>query len=631
MKNKLIFFIFAVLCTVFLITCSSDAEVTSTTGLISGSVVDKTTGEPIAVANVKLQPSGRSTVTGSDGAFEFRDMDAGKYSVSVTKEGYNSGEATVTVTADNTTECHILLQRIPSVVTADRELLDFGSNYSTNTLSFNIVNNFYESLEWEIVNNCVWITSVSPESGELTHSKTATIVVKIDRDLLEDGENVAILVLRTAGQGSVEVTVKATGQAQKTATLNTLDVTNIAATKATFNGQIVTPGYPEYTERGFVFSEQTMPTIEQTISRLTSAVTADDKFSYDVVGLTLGKTYYVRAYAVNPVGIAYSSNQVVFTTQTVTGKVEMTSIDDIDLANHTAVVHAKVTDLGDPAYTERGFVYSNTNSTPTIYNSYVVVNGSGLGTFDTKLTELARETNYYVRAYIKNEAGIAYSDSDNVLILSTEESRPTVETLDATDIDSETYSAVLHGNIKAVGNPPYTERGFVYSTEYEKPTIDDTKVVISGAGNGNFSARVSGFSKEKKTYIRAYAKNSKGVAYGETIEIFEPEFIILESAGIAVQKEDIDDNTHTWINAMTLCENSHVGSFYDWRLPKINELAILYSYKDYIGGFIKAKYWASNQTSDYNGAGAFDMAVGDYSSYTKTSKFRVRCVRTLTE
>ena len=609
------------------IACSEDAQVSITTGTISGSVVDKTTGEQIPVASIKLSPTGKTTITGSDGAFEFNDIEAGEYTISATKEGYNSGKNSVVVAAGSNSECHILMERIPAVVTADRDVLDFGSNYSTNTLSFNIVNNNYETLEWEIINNCGWITSVSPASGKLAHGKTGTIVVKIDRDILSDGNNVAVLVLSTAGNGSVEVTVKADGQAIKLATLNTLEVTNISATKATFNGEIVFGGYPEYTERGFVYNELPMPTVEQTLLRLTSPISADNNYSYNTVGLSLGKTYYVRAYAVNKMGIAYSSNQVMFTTTATAGKVEMVGVDDINLSTHTAVAHANVTDIGDPGYSERGFVYSNTNTTPTIHNDKVVVSGTDLGTFDAKLTELARETKYYVRAYVKNEAGVAYSE--NVTEFDTVESLATVETLDATDVDESTYSAVLHGTISFEGAPAYFERGFVYSTEYEAPTIDDNKVVVSGLGLGEFEARVSGFSAEDKTYVRAYVKNSKGVAYGKTVTAFDPEIVKLPTAGIAVQRKDASDSKQSHGDAYRLCDNSIVGGFSDWRLPSIGELSTIYAYKDYIGNFVNAGYWSGTHVQFY-GYHYLNMSSGTTGT-SDNSNWYVRCVRTLAD
>jgi len=731
--------IYAMLTGLLFAACAEDLKDEIPVGRISGSVSDKNTGEPVATVNATLSPGGNATVTGSDGSFEFIDLSPGEYSVNINKEGYNGNNKTVTVVAGQTTQAHLLIERIPAVITADRTELDFGENYSVNTLSFNIVNNNYEKLSWEMVNNCGWITDVSPKSGSLDYGKTGTIIVKIDRDLLSDGDNTTVLVLSTEGVGSTEITVRAYGKAKKKAVLNTLAVSSITATTAVLNGEIVDDGYPKYYERGIVLSEQSMPTLEQKLQQLTATMTNDSAYSCQAAGLTLGKTYYVRAYAVNDAGTAYSSNQVSFTTVAVGGKVTMKGIDNIDLSAHTAVAHGEVLEVGDPAYTERGFVYSHTNSSPTIYNSIVKVEGTGKGTFGTKLTNLEREATCYVRAYVKNEAGVVYSEntltfttmavggkvtmkgiedidlnahtamahgevlevgdpaytergfvyshtnssptiynsivkvegtgkgtfdakltnlereatcyvrayvkneagvtySENTVTFSTGETLATVETLAATDVDESTYSAVLHGKVTFAGSPSYTERGFVYSTEYSTPTIDDNKVVVSGVGLGEFEARVSNFSRESSTYVRAYVTNSKGTFYGETIEIFVPDYIVLKDLGIAVQREDIGSGGYS--SMKTLCENSTVGGFTDWRLPTIDELAALYNLKDKIGGFSNGDYWSSSYRSVWDSYSKkynyyyyyIDMYNGSRDEEYSTSYYkRARAVRTLTE
>lgn len=628
MKRLFYILLAGLLCTA----CADDIQEEVTVGRISGVVSDKNTGEPVATVSAVLSPGGNSTVTGSDGSFEFVNLAPGEYTVNISKEGYNENNKEVAVTAGQTTQAHLLIERIPAVITADRTELDFGKDYGVNTLSFNIVNNNYEKLSWEMVNNCGWITDVSPKSGTLDYGKTGTIIVKINRDLLADGNNTTVLVLSTEGVGSTEITVKAYGQAKKKAVLNTLEVSSITATTAVLTGEIIDDGYPKYYERGIVFSEQMMPTVEQTLQRLTATMTADSIYSCQAVGLTLGKTYYVRAYAVNEMGTAYSSNQVSFTTVAVGGKVTMNGVDDINLSEHAAVAHGEILELGDPAYTERGFVYSPTNSSPTIYNSKVVVEGSGKGTFDAKLTGLQRETTYYVRAYVKNEAGVVYSD--NTVTFSTEESLATVETLEATDIDESTYSAVLRGKVTFAGNPSYTERGFVYSSEYSTPTIDDNKVVVNGVGLGEFEARVSNLSSTSITYVRAYATNSKGTSYGEAMILFDPTYIRIPELGIAVQRQDIGSGDH---NSMeSLCENSSVGGFTDWRLPTLAELSALYSLKDKIGGFSGRLYWSSTSGRNYygtffyllnmsNGGQVWGYPSEDYNNSS------ARAVRTLTK
>ena len=67
--------------------------------------------------------------------------------------------------------------------------------------------------------------------------------------------------------------------------------------------------------------------------------------------------------------------------------------------------------------------------------------------------------------------------------------------------------------------PAYTERGFVYST-LPNPTTDNTKIVKEGTGTGTYSIEVTGLPSET-FYVRAYATNAKGTAYGEQV-IAEP-------------------------------------------------------------------------------------------------------------
>ena len=57
-------------------------------GIIYGTVTDFASGEPISNVNVRLNPRGETTLTGSDGTFQFNDLAAGSYSLSLSKNGY---------------------------------------------------------------------------------------------------------------------------------------------------------------------------------------------------------------------------------------------------------------------------------------------------------------------------------------------------------------------------------------------------------------------------------------------------------------------------------------------------------------------------------------------------------------
>lgn len=61
---------------------------TSQKNSIYGTVTDFATGELISNANVRLNPIGETTLTGSDGMFQFADVPDGNYSLSLSKNGY---------------------------------------------------------------------------------------------------------------------------------------------------------------------------------------------------------------------------------------------------------------------------------------------------------------------------------------------------------------------------------------------------------------------------------------------------------------------------------------------------------------------------------------------------------------
>jgi hypothetical protein len=114
--------------------CAEKEE--ATTGSIIGTVSDKTTGELVPTVNVSLSPGGKSGVTGSDGSYSFPDLNPGNYTVSISKKGYKPATKSITVVVGQNANGHILIERIPAIVTVDRDVLDFGENESVFTLTF---------------------------------------------------------------------------------------------------------------------------------------------------------------------------------------------------------------------------------------------------------------------------------------------------------------------------------------------------------------------------------------------------------------------------------------------------------------------------------------------------------------
>jgi len=176
----------------------------------------------------------------------------------------------------------------------------------------------------------------------------------------------------------------------------------------------------------------------------------------------------------------------------------------------TATCGGNVTNDGGATVTGRGVCWS-TSSNPTISNSHTT-DGSGTGSFTSNITGLTANTPYYVRAYATNNIGTAYG---NQVSFSTTNSGtvPTVSTNSITNI-TET-SAIGGGNVTAQGSSSVISRGVCWSTS-SNPTTSDSHTT-DGGGTGSFTSNITGLTENAPYYVRAYATNNVGTAYGNQV------------------------------------------------------------------------------------------------------------------
>jgi uncharacterized protein (TIGR02145 family) len=164
---------------------------------------------------------------------------------------------------------------------------------------------------------------------------------------------------------------------------------------------------------------------------------------------------------------------------------------------------------GSATVSARGLVYS-TSTNPTLSNTVLTI-GSGTGSFSGILTGLTGNTTYYVRAYATNSAGTAYGNEVFFTTLP-----PVTPTLTTSSVSSITFTSVIGGgNISSDGGAAVSARGLVYGTS-SSPTLSNTVFTI-GSGTGIFSGTISGLTPNTTYYVRAYATNSAGTAYGNEV------------------------------------------------------------------------------------------------------------------
>jgi len=118
---------------------------------------------------------------------------------------------------------------------------------------------------------------------------------------------------------------------------------------------------------------------------------------------------------------------------------------------------------------------------------------------------------------------------------------PTLSTSAATNIG--VTSAAVGGTVSNDGGSTVTERGIVWSTNSD-PTTSDNKET-EGSGIGSYTVSLSGLEANTTYFVKAYAINGEGIAYGSqqqftTLES-QPVQKVFEGDVVLTSQQEIDE------------------------------------------------------------------------------------------
>ena len=273
---------------------------------------------------------------------------------------------------------------------------------------------------------------------------------------------------------------------------------NLTTTSAISGGTILNTGGATITTSGLVWSLTVNPTTALATKTTDGATTGT--FTSSITGLTQGTLYHVRAYATNYLGTSYGPG-ITFTTLTLPTVSATATISSI--SGTSATGGGTITSDGGATITTRGVVWGTTTGSST----FSATSGTGTGSYVSNLSGLTPATTYYVRAFATNSVGTVYGPETSFVSTAT---APILSTTAASSIGK--VDAVSGGTITNNGGSTITASGICWSTS-ATPTIANSKTT-DGTTSGTFTSTMTGLALGTTYYVRAYATNAIGTAYG---------------------------------------------------------------------------------------------------------------------
>jgi len=189
---------------------NKDDDVQTATGNIHGLVTDYfNANTPIAGATVTLNTKGLSKTTGSDGRFEFTNIEPGTYTLQVMANNYQATTKQVTVYRNQNAICDFQMSKKSTNIDIDPMNLYFTKDKSQ--MSFSIKNNSSNSLNYRISEIPSYI-SVSSTEGLIQGygGSNAIIATVANRSAIENSINGQMIVTVGIEQFVINIFIEGT-------------------------------------------------------------------------------------------------------------------------------------------------------------------------------------------------------------------------------------------------------------------------------------------------------------------------------------------------------------------------------------------------------------------------------------
>ncbi|MBO4482164.1 MAG: T9SS type A sorting domain-containing protein [Bacteroidales bacterium] len=293
--------------------------------------------------------------------------------------------------------------------------------------------------------------------------------------------------------------------------LNT--IYSITRFSAYFNYSVVCDNEVYSLDRGICLDTLPDPTVESPI--VTHEGYGTGISNVQITDLESGVTYYVRAYATNEAGTVYSEAKNFTTISCVPPTV--TTKEPYNITTKGAYSGGTLVSDGGARVRNVGVVFAKHDNPVKDDGTSTTITHSDVETWNSNLAFskwLEPSTTYYVRAWAENECGVGYGEIYSFTTLDVE--LPTVTTDSVGSI--EALQATCYYSVVTDGGGTLSKRGVCWDYEPDVNLEKETVKKIENYGYiGSYSVVITGLEAGATVYVRAYASNENGVAYGNEL------------------------------------------------------------------------------------------------------------------
>lgn len=308
--------------------------------------------------------------------------------------------------------------------------------------------------------------------------------------------------------------------------ISTKEALSIGYENATVGGVIMNTSRTEIIEKGIMWGLQ--PELSFSDNQYIPCGYGNDSFDYNLSQLSPNTTYYFQAYIKTDNSLFLGEVKSFSTKEIGMALVETYSPESI--LPSMARFKGEVKYEGGSPVTISGFIWGTFPEIDYLTSEDIPV-ASGTGLLEYDLNTLEPGKSYFYRAYAINSMGISYGEPINFV---TPQTIPVLTTKPVQNINL--YSAVSGGDIESNGGAQITQKGIVWSTQ-PNPTVSLTTKTTHGSGSDNFDATINQLTPNTIYYVRAYATNSVGTAYGNELTF--------TTLPIPTSVSDADGNVYT--------------------------------------------------------------------------------------